>query len=151
MKEIERKFFIKIMPDISELAPWHSERFFLNGQDGFEERISRIQDRFFYDKKLVISSMERDREKKEITEDEFNDLKYRAYGSTIRDTYLLSQNPKITLQIYRGQFEGLIRADVEFNSIEEASAFKPLPWMGKEITGLDIARDSTNLNISRMQ
>lgn len=145
MKEIERKFFIKTMPDISGLTPWHSERFFLKSEDGFEERISRIQDRFFYDKKLVISSMERDREKKEITEGEFNNLKSRAYGSTIRDTYLLSHNPKITLQIYQGQFEGLIRAEVEFNSTEEAIAFNPLPWMGKEITGLDIARDSTIL------
>ena len=44
MKEIERKFFIKTMPDISELVPWHSERFFLKGEDGLEERISRIQD-----------------------------------------------------------------------------------------------------------
>ena len=83
--------------------------------------------------------------KKEITENEFNNLKSRAYGSTIRDTYLLSENPKITLQIYQGQFKGLIRAEVEFNSIEEADTFIPLSWMGKEITGLDIARDSTIL------
>ena len=150
MKEIERKFFIKTMPDISGLVAWHSERFFLKGEDGLEERISRIQDKFYYDKKLVISSIERDRKKKEITENEFNNLKSRAYGSTMRDTYLLSNNPKITLQIYRGKFEGLIRAEVEFNSIKEASAFKPLSWMGKEITGLDIARDSTNLNISQL-
>ena len=32
MKEIERKFFIKTMPDISELVPWHSERFFLKAK-----------------------------------------------------------------------------------------------------------------------
>lgn len=145
MKEIERKFFIKTMPDVSGLVPWHSERFFLKNEDGFEERISKIQGKFYYDKKVSLSSIERNREKREITETEFNHLKSRAYGSTIRDTYLLSQNPKITLQIYRAQLEGLIRAEVEFNSTEEASAFNPLPWMGKEITGLDIARDSTIL------
>ncbi|EKE06481.1 MAG: adenylate cyclase [uncultured bacterium] len=145
MKEIERKFFIKTSPDISAITPWHSERFFLKGKDDTEERISKIQDKFYYDKKNVISAIERNREKKEITENEFNNLKSRAYGSTIRDTYLLSENPKITLQIYQGQFKGLIRAEVEFNSIEEADTFIPLSWMGKEITGLDIARDSTIL------
>lgn len=51
MKEIERKFFIKTMPDLSGLIPWHNERFFLKSEDGFEERISKIQDKFYYDKK----------------------------------------------------------------------------------------------------
>lgn len=57
----------------------------------------------------------------------------------------MSKNPKITLQIYQGELNGLIRAEVEFESTEEANEFIPLLWMGKEITGLDIARDSTNL------
>ncbi len=145
VNEIERKFFIQAIPDLSGIAVLHSERFFLKTENGFEERISKIDGKFYYDKKIIISPVEREREKKIITEEEFNELKIRAYGSTIRDTYLLSKKPKITLQIYHGQFEGLIRAEVEFDSLQEANDFVPVYWMGKEITGLDIARDSTNL------
>lgn len=97
MKEIERKFLLKVLPDLSLFTPWHSERFFLKNDEWFEERISLLQDRFYYDKKVIVNSLERNREKREITESEFNSLKSRAYASTIRDTYLLSEIPKITL------------------------------------------------------
>lgn len=149
MNEIERKFLVKIMPDISDIVPLYSERYFLKGEAGIEERISKSQDRFFYERKEVLSPIERSREKKEITEEEFNSLKTRAYGSTIRETYLLSEKPKITLQIYQGRFKGLVRVEVEFDSVEEAELFKPMPWLGREITGLSIARDSTMLQLTQ--
>jgi CYTH domain-containing protein len=147
MKEIERKFLIKSLPNLSTLTPWHSERFFLKNDEWYEERISCIQDRYYYDKKITISSIERNREKREIIKSEFDSLKSRAYASTIRDTYLLSEIPKITLQIYKGTFEWLVRVEVEFWTIEEANAFEPLFWMGEEITWEIIARDSSLLKI----
>lgn len=143
MKEIERKFLIKTLPDLSVLAPWHSERFFLKNDKWYEERISHTHDSFYYDKKVTISDVERTREKREITKSEFDFLKTRAYASTSRDTYLLSKTPKITLQVYDGELSGLVRVEVEFDSIEESNIFEPLDWMGEEITGSDIARDAT--------
>jgi CYTH domain-containing protein len=42
-----------------------------------------------------------------------------------------------------------MRVEVEFESQEEASNFKPSAWMGREITGTEIARDSSLAKMSR--
>jgi CYTH domain-containing protein len=60
----------------------------------------------------------------------------------IRERYDVSNKPKISIQIYHGKYEGLVRAEVEFDSEEEARSFKPLNWMGIEMTDLPIARDA---------
>jgi adenylate cyclase len=39
------------------------------------------------------------------------------------------------LDVYAGALEGLIVAEVEFTSREEAEAFNPPPWFGDELTG----------------
>lgn len=149
MREIERKFLVRQLPaDIASLKSLKSERYFLKTEDGSEERISKVGDKYFHDLKTNISNIERTRDKKEISEEQFIKLKERSVGLTVRETYLLSLKPKITVQIYSGEFEGLVRAEVEFSSTEEAASFQPLSWMGDEITGLDIARDSSLLNLS---
>lgn len=146
--EIERKFFIKVMPDLSGIEPLRYERYFLKRDAGVEERISKVNGKCFYEKKSEVSNLERIREKKEITLEEFEALKQSASVAIVRERYDISANPKISIQIYHGQFEGLIRVEVEFSSEEEASAFQPLPWMGQEMTGLPIARDAKLLDLS---
>jgi CYTH domain-containing protein len=149
--EIERKFFVNVMPDISGIKALHYERYFINrdnGDNGIEERISKIDDEFWYQRKVEISELERTQEKKRISESEFNQLKEKASEAIIRDRYNLSFNPDIVIQIYHGRFEGLIRAEVEFNSEAEAKSFIPLSWMGEEMTGLPIARDSKLLDLT---
>ncbi len=34
----------------------------------------------------------------------------------------------------RGCFQGLVIAEVEFSSVEEANSFVPLPWFGEDVT-----------------
>lgn len=146
--EIERKFFVREMPDLSGIEPSHYERYFLISPTGTEIRISKIDARYFYEKKSHISALERTREKKEILRAEFEKLKPSETEGIIRDRYALSTNPDIAIQIYHGKFEGLVRAEVEFDSVEAARAFIPLPWMGQEMTGLPIARDGELLTLS---
>jgi CYTH domain-containing protein len=148
LNEIERKFFVKQMPDLSGIEPLHYERYFLSRANGVEERISKVNEKFVYEKKTEISSLERSREKKEISEQEFNQLKEKASEAIIRDRYNIPSNPEATVQIYHGKFEGLIRAEVEFKSEEEAKSFVPFSWMGKEMTELPIARDSKLLDLT---
>jgi adenylate cyclase len=40
----------------------------------------------------------------------------------------------IELDVYHGQLEGLITAEIEFASAEAAAAFRPPAWLGREIT-----------------
>lgn len=140
--EIERKFFVQRLPDLTGITPIHHERYFLHRDEGVEERITKKDGRYVYEQKTEVSELERSQEKREISEKEFNTLKKDTSDAIIRDSYLLSKRPHITIKIYRGRFEGLIRAEVEFETPEEAASFTPLPWMGEEMTGLPIARDS---------
>ena len=146
--EIERKFFVKEMPDISGLQPLHYERYFLERSNGREVRIAKVGDSYVYEEKNEVSDLERTREKREITRPEFEKLKEHSSEGIVRERYSISENPKIAIQIYHGRFEGLIRAEVEFDSEDAARSFVPLSWMGKEITGLPIARDGKLLDLS---
>ncbi|MDE2038173.1 MAG: hypothetical protein KGI69_03065 [Patescibacteria group bacterium] len=149
--EIERKFFVKEMPDISNIQPLHYERYFLKRENGVEERVSKINEKYVYEKKHEISNLERTRDKKEISAEEFNLLKRDATEVLIRDRYDLSENPKISIQIYQGKFKGLVRAEIEFDSEEDAKKFRPFVWMGSEMTDLPIARDSKLLDLSESE
>ncbi len=147
--EIERKFFVKHMPDLSGIEPLHYERYFLERGNGVEVRISKVNDMYKYERKVEVSDLERRGEKKEITKEEFEKLKQDASEAIIRERYDLSKNPDISIQIYKGKHAGLIRAEVEFSSEEEARSFNPLPWMGKEMTDLPISRDSKLLDLTK--
>lgn len=145
--EIERKFFVKEMPDLKEIEPLFYERYFLERRNGIETRISKVNETYKYEKKIEISELERTRESKEITKEEFDKLKQGASEAIIRERYDISVNPKISIQIYHGRFDGLVRAEVEFESEEEAKNFVPLDWMEEEMTGLPIARDGKLIDL----
>lgn len=144
--EIERKFYVKEMPDLSGITPLHYERYFLERGDGREIRISKVNDLYFYEDKSEVSALERTRSKKEISEEEFEKFKQDASEAIIRERYNISSHPDIAIQIYHGKFEGLVRAEVEFDSEDDAKAFIPPFWIGEEMTGLPIARDSKLLD-----
>lgn len=146
--EIERKFYVKHLPDLSNITPIHYERYFLRRDGGVEECITKSGDRYAYERKVEVSTLERTREKRIISEQEFEQLKRSASEVIERERYDISEDPKISIQIYKGRFKGLVRAEVEFPSEEVAKAFMPLEWMGEEMTGLPIARDSKLLDLS---
>ncbi len=145
--EIERKFYVKEMPDLLGITPMKYERYFLERKNGTETRISRVDDTYKYEKKIEVSNLERTREKKEITKQEFDSLKQNSSEAIVRDRYSISSDPDIAIQVYHGRFEGLVRVEVEFASEAEAKAFIPLAWMGKEMTDLPIARDAKLIDL----
>lgn len=147
--EIERKFLIKELPDLSGITPRRYERYFLEISP-VEKRIQKVDDSYIYEEKSKVSELERSRdEKKKITEEEFNNLKQNGIGPLIRERFDLPTTPEVSIQIYKDKFEGLIRAEVEFASTEEAEAFVPFPWMGKEITSTLVGKDSKLVNLDR--
>jgi adenylate cyclase len=147
--EIERKFLIKEMPDLSGYISIKYERYYLRVEPDLEERIQRVGDIYERETKARKSELERTSDKIQITEEEFNRLKPQAQSAIVRDSYLVSDNPEITIKIYHGQHEGLVRAETEFNTLEEARAFIPLDWMGGEITNSPLGRDSQLLGLSK--
>ena len=148
-KEIERKFLVKKLPDLNDIRPFRYERYYLERGKGVEVRIQFVNGKYEWEKKFEKSALERSTEKKEISKSQFNALKRKATGAIIRDSYQLSQKPKTSIKIYSGRFEGLVRAEVEFDSIEEAKEFQPPEWMGKEITQSPLGRDAKLLDLTQ--
>lgn len=42
---------------------------------------------------------------------------------------------ELELDVYAGELEGLLVAEIEFRSEDEARAFEPPGWLGEEVTG----------------
>lgn len=147
--EIERKFFIKEMPDVSKMTPIRYERYYLRRDVDVEERIQKKGDKFEYEIKKKISDLERTKDKRQISEEEFYRLKPVSGEVIIRDSYKLSNS--VSIKIYHGRFEGLRRAEVEFDSKEDALAYTPESWMGEEITTTPLGKDSLLLGLSQQE
>jgi adenylate cyclase len=148
--EIERKYFVKKMPNLTGIKPILSERYFLNISHVVEERITKIgNDKYLYEKKIETSRLSRNETHRYISKEEFESLIPSESEIISRARYDISSYPKISIMVYKGRFSGLVRAEVEFNSNYEAESFKPLDWMGQEMTGLPIARDSKLVGLTR--
>ena len=148
MEEIERKFLIKMLPDLSKFKKSSYERYFLFRNKDVEIRIQTVGNKYELERKVNKNNLSSEKHKFDITKDEFNALKKFPSESIIRDSYLVSTNPEVTIKIYKGKFNGLKRAEVEFKSLDEAKKFVLLDWFGKEITDTNLGRDSELLELS---
>ncbi len=87
----------------------------------------------------------------EITEQEYNAFSARTKGFEIckkRYCKLFDEtNYKLMVDVFEGNLEGLIIAEVEFPDKKEAENFEPLRWFGKEVTGDLMFR---NVNLSKV-
>lgn len=148
--EIERKFLIRHMPKLSGITPELQERYFLQHGDLAEERIQKKGDVCEYELKMALSPREWRREKRTIDEKEFTMLSRRAPKVILRESYSFSKkNPRVSIKKYKGDYRGLELAEVEFDSAVESEHFKPLEWMGVEITNSQLGRESWLLDLDR--
>lgn len=149
MNEIERKFIVKSMPDLTGKIPVFYERYYLRIEPNIEERIQKRGDKFEKEIKYKISDLISKKEKLEISKKQFEELKKIAIKYIQREGYKISDEPNVSIKIYHGDFEGLIRAEIEFKSENEAKNFQPLDWMGKEITKSQLGRDSQLVRLNK--
>ncbi|MBI2055444.1 MAG: hypothetical protein HYT42_00985 [Candidatus Sungbacteria bacterium] len=140
--EIERKFFVLKIPDLTALKSISDERYYLYSGNGVELRFQARGDKYELERMSENGNLSRSQEKIKITKEEFEVLKPLGKGPIIRESYLISESPQITIKIYHGKFEGLVRAEVEFKSLEEAKKFQPPDWLGKEMIDSPVARDA---------
>lgn len=74
----------------------------------------------------------------EISEDEYDKLSpLKEINEIIKDRYYipLSEELTIELDVFKGIFEGIIYAEVEFKDEDSANKFQPPAWFDKELTG----------------
>ena len=85
-----------------------------------------------------------------LNKESYNHLKAKADGNVITKRRYLIPYDKYTIEldIFKGAFEGLIYAEVEFDTLEEATSFTPPSWFGTDVTSNP---EYTNSYLSKKQ
>lgn len=137
--EIEKKYLIKEMPDLSLYEFHEIEQAYLNRHPVL--RIRKNDNKFIFTFKskkpnnldLVISKeIEED-----LTEEAYYHLLEKADGFPISKTrYLIPLENGLTgeLDVFHGRLEGLIFIEVEFPDERTAVEFKPPVWFGEDVS-----------------
>ena len=132
--EIERKFLIRQLPEHLEQYPY------LQIEQGYlctnpVVRIRKQDDSYF----LTYKSgglMAREEYNLPLDADSYAHLLQKADGNIItKRRYLIPFHAyTIELDVFEGLFEGIVVAEVEFPSIEEAESFAAPEWFGEDVT-----------------
>ena len=81
-----------------------------------------------------------------LTEKAYYHLREKADGYLItKKRYLIPYNEKLTIEldVFEGDLAGLILAEVEFDTEEEANTFLPPEWFGEDVTFSAMYHNST--------
>ena len=137
MQEIERKFFIEQAPEGYESYPFHMiEQAYLCTNPVV--RIRR-QDSEYYLTYKGKGRLSREEYNLPLTEEAYAHLLTKADGNILsKKRYLIpvEGRPDLTIEfdVFQGKFEGLMLAEVEFASEEDANAFVPPSWFTRDVT-----------------
>jgi adenylate cyclase len=137
-QEVERKFVLSAIPfELDGYSASEIQQGYLSiDADGSEVRIRRRGERCSLTVKRG-AGVARDEEEVDLDDDEFGRLWPLTAGRRVNKTrYKIpaSDGLLIELDVYAGPLEGLITAEVEFGSQDEAERFEPPDWLGREVT-----------------
>lgn len=131
--EIERKFLVKELPDLSGVKSSEIKQGYVSTLP--EIRVRKLDDKYYRTEKDEGTVVRQEREW-EISKDEADKLFSEVKTNIIEKTryYLPYGKYTIELDIYKGKFEGLVVVEIEFPTIEEATAFVPPDWFSQDIS-----------------
>jgi adenylate cyclase len=134
--EVERKFRLRQPPDLSGSESEPIEQGYLAvGAEG-EVRLRRKGERTLLTAKRGVG-LSRAEAEVEISPEQFDALWPLTEGRRLqkRRHVLPEDGLEIEVDVYEGELDGLIVAEVEFDSEDQARSFKPPAWLGDEVTG----------------
>ncbi len=133
--EIERKFLVKRMPQDLDQYPCHQiEQGYLCTDPVV--RIRRQDHEYFLTYKSS-GLMARQEYNLDLNETAYVHLREKIDGNLItKKRYCIPLNSFLTveLDVFEGAFSGVILAEVEFATVDEAQRFDPPEWFGQEVT-----------------
>lgn len=141
--EIERKYLIRRLPDDLDSFPYHDI------EQGYlcTDPVVRIrrQDEEYYLTYKSRGLMVREEYNLPLNAEAYNHLRAKADGHLIsKRRYLIPLAPyTVELDLFTSPRKGLILAEVEFPSEEEALAFTPPDWFGEDVTSSSEYHNST--------
>lgn len=133
--EIEKKYLIKQLPSNLDQYPYYIiEQGYLNANPVI--RVRR-QDEDYYLTYKGAGLMAREEYNLPLNAESYEHLLAKTDGTIIhKKRYHIpyKENYTIELDIFSEPYAPLIIAEVEFSSLEEATAFTPPDWFGEEVT-----------------
>ena len=135
--EIERKFLIekaKLPENLEEFARHEIEQGYL-----CTEPVVRIrrEDESYYLTYKSKGLLAREEYNLPLNQEAYLHLKPKADGIVIVKTrYRIPERDGLTIEldVFHGDYEGLLLAEVEFPSEEAANAYEPPAWFGEDVT-----------------
>ncbi len=122
------------MNDLELSSKIRYERYYIDDNLRIQSK-DNIYEKEILDNNIVIS-------KTKISAEEFNKIKQKSIKAIIRNSYLYLNDDRITIKEYLGEYKGLLRVEVSFESQEELNNYKEEYWMGAEITNTKLAFDT---------
>lgn len=159
--EIEKKYLItpaqlaQFVPDTSRFAL--ETRYYLFCKNDNEIRFTRRgDDNFTLDRMELVQDetdeyFVRKKERIVIPEVEFKELVKLVGDQEPVKRLHFKFNDQIELKVYQGRHEGLIRVEVEFQSVTEANIYKPDFDHIAEITNTPLGRDVLLAQLDRAE
>ena len=143
--EIERKFKIKSLPDLDKYEYRVIEQGYLCTDPVM--RVRKENDKFYMTYK-GRGFLEREEYNLPLNKESYEHLVKKADGVIItKNRYLIPYGEHtIELDVFKGAHEGLIIAEVEFETKEKALAFQAPDWFAEDVTE---DPSYTNSNLSR--
>lgn len=155
--EIEKKYLIKELPDLSRYDCHEIEQGYLTRRPVL--RIRKSDDEYIFTYKSKIKGAPEDLNindeiERPLTKEAYETLREKTEGHLIHKTrYLIPHNAEykeneglteaegscpeellIELDVFHGRLEGLMFAEVEFPDEETAMRFVPPVWFGKDVS-----------------
>ena len=146
--EIERKFLIKKLPDnLTSYKARKIEQAYLCTDPVV--RVRRDNDDYYltYKSKGMIV---REEYNLPLTKEAYGHLLAKADGNIITKTrYEIPEKDNLTIEfdVFEGKFDGLLLAEVEFASEEEALAYIPPEWFGEDVSNSTKYHNSTLIRL----
>lgn len=142
--EIERKFLINSLPE--RLEQYESKQI----EQGYlctnpVVRIRRSNENYILTYKGE-GLMVREEYNLPLTKEGYEHMRQKVDGILIKKTrYLIPLTDRLTIEldIFSDKLEGLLLAEVEFETEEEANSFIPPAWFGEDVTFSDKYHNST--------
>jgi len=136
--EIERKFLIESPPDwLSEHPSERIEQGYItSGDDSVQARIRRKNGESIFGVKRGHGKT-REESEVELTDEQARELWHLTESRRVRKTRYRVEHEGMTLEVdvYAGGLDGLVVAEVEFDSDAASDEFEPPDWFGRELTG----------------
>ena len=141
--EIERRFYIEDLSNI-DLSKYEKkiiiqDYLYRDGMTAIRKRkiIDNKEEKYFYTIKTNKVGISVNEIESIITKKEYDKLELNSSYKTISKTrYIIPyiEGLKIELDVFLEDFEGLVFAEIEFKSEEQANSIELPDWFGKEVS-----------------